>query len=122
MEWKTEKLSLPNRSVDTYLCVLQTWTCGMLQIFLRVAEETGVDVDPEENPRQAGTPPSQGPSQAPQGGAAEDLETGAHTHTHKKKNMPFHFLKHFHSQTSLCVLVCAVPCPSPPCLSLTVSL
>ncbi|XP_062306345.1 phospholipid-transporting ATPase ABCA1 isoform X1 [Osmerus eperlanus] len=46
------------------------------EIFLRVAEETGVDADPEENPRQAPTPPSQGPSRAPQGGAAEDSETG----------------------------------------------
>ncbi|KAM6962503.1 phospholipid-transporting ATPase ABCA1 [Aplochiton taeniatus] len=46
------------------------------EIFLRVAEETRVDVDPEEHPEPANTPQSQAPGQAQQGVTAEDPDTG----------------------------------------------
>ena len=86
----------------------------MLQIFLRVAEETGVDADPEENPRQAGTPPSPGPSRAPQGGAADDSETGTHTHTptHSEKTCLFPLPETF-PLTNVLVRPRVLPSPAP---------
>uniref|UniRef100_A0A8C8I4P3 P-type phospholipid transporter n=1 Tax=Oncorhynchus tshawytscha TaxID=74940 RepID=A0A8C8I4P3_ONCTS len=44
------------------------------EIFLRVAEETGVDVDPEDSPGQADTPHGQGQGQGLSGEPSEDPE------------------------------------------------
>uniref|UniRef100_A0A4W5PTA2 P-type phospholipid transporter n=1 Tax=Hucho hucho TaxID=62062 RepID=A0A4W5PTA2_9TELE len=72
---------LDRRQVDLGITSYGLSDTTLEEIFLRVAEETGVDMDPEDSPGQADTPQGQGQGQGLSGEPSED--PGKHKGKHK---------------------------------------